>query len=243
MIKKAESDEKKFIEILRNNPVNGVRIETMYECYKEYPSLCGCYLIGENAALSVTGKAALLAGEVEDKEEFSDFLLFLGINEIESMNLKLPKFKEESFEVLRFTGSEKYVDEQFDMKKEPPPVEVWSILNEAGASISKDNFYADFCMRKNRNMAKAYALKEKGKYVSTSGVYSMNDEEAYMSFVATLPHYRKKGYASALCTCLAKDLGDRTIYIACEKELSNLYIKAGFVLFAKMVRLTRKDKV
>jgi len=243
MIKRAEENEKKFIEILHKNPVNGVRIETMYECYKEYPSLCGFYLIGENAALSVTGKAALLAGNVEDKEEFSDFLLFLGIDEIECMGVTLPEFEEESFEVLCFNDIKTSNDRQLEIKKEPPPVEVWSILNEAGASISKDNFYADFCMRRNKGMAKIYALKEKGKYVSTAGVYAMNAEEAYMSFVATLASYRKKGYASALCTCLAKDLGDRAVYIACEKELSNLYIKAGFTPFAKMVRLTRKDNI
>ena len=241
MIQSAEKNEKQFLQALRESPVMGVRIETLYACYKNYPSLCAFYLAGANAALSVTGSAALITGRPEDAEELAELLNYLGIQEIEGIGLTLPGFEEEPFEVLSYKPSAELIMGVFEIEKEPSPATVWEILHKVGAQMTKDSFYADYCMRYNKGLAQVYTLKENGKSAATAGVYSMNETEAYISYVATLPEYRRKGYATAVCHSLASNLGNRNIYVACEASISRVYEKAGFYPNTQMVRLTRKE--
>ncbi len=242
MIEQAEKNEALFFEILHANPVFGVRIETLYACYKNYASLCSFYLIDGRAAMSVTGKVAMIAGEVRDKKELAQFFDFFDIQEIETADLKMTGYAKEYFEVMHFTHeNQEETYENITIDKTPAPLEVWELLHAVGAPVGRDNFYADYCMRRNKGLAVVYAVKQGEQYAATAGVYSMNEKEAYISFVATLEAYRHSGYASALCYALAQDLKDKQVYIACEKELMNVYKKAGFTPFARMVRLTRKE--
>lgn len=241
MIEQAEKKETRFLEILHENPVFGVRIETLYACYKNYASLCSFYIIDGKAAMSVTGKVAMIAGEVRDKKELAQFFDFFGIQEIETVDLKMTGYAKEYFEVLLYTGITQEEYKNIPVDKNPAPLKLWELLHAVGAPVGKDNFYADYCMRRNKGLAMAYVVQQDAQYVATAGVYSMNEKEAYISFVATLEAYRHSGYASALCHMLAQDLKDKQVYIACEKELKKLYEKAGFAPFMRMVRLTRKE--
>lgn len=241
MIEQAEKNEARFFEVLHANPVFGVRIETLYACYKNYASLCSFYLIDGRAAMSVTGKVAMIAGEVRDKKELAQFFDFFNIQEIETADLKMTGYAKEHFEVMHYVGNEQEAYKNIPVDKTPAPLEVWELLHAVGAPVGRDNFYADYCMRRNKGLAVVYAVQQDAQYVATAGVYSMNEKEAYISFVATLEAYRHSGYASALCHMLAQDLKDKQVYIACEEDLKKLYEKAGFAPFMRMVRLTRKE--
>lgn len=91
-----------------------------------------------------------------------------------------------------------------------------------------ESWYVDVSHRIRHNCAKAYSLNVNGELVSSAIFSSINNNDAILTAVKTVPEFRRMGYASVLVSNMLHDIKGN-VYLMREKDKNeNFYKKLGF---------------
>ncbi len=212
-----------------------MRLRTFYKAFGlDTPNICFYLVEKPNCApdglLCVHGASALYTGAMQDLQEFESFLNALKIISFKSNNMLLPNWLAKPHYLMKRDKTCKIGVHVAPVMDKP---DLWQ-LSQSGtlSNISAEAWYSSASRLVKANLAdiRAVALNvnNSAQYVSTVGIYSMNDYLAYISAVETKEEHRGCGYASTLISVLANAHADKDIYLTCTPEIHGFYERLGF---------------
>ncbi len=228
-----------------------LRIKSSFTCYGiEHPD-CEFYFVTkekENAQdrelgiLCVQGKSCIYAGPLQNSEEIENFLSFLQIDSFTSNNMVLLNF---NYTPQYLMCLEKGVAEDVFCANLDVKPDLWR-LSQSGVltDIDPNFWYGDATIRAKHKIGHVMAVNlinndGESEYVSTAGVYAMDDNNIYITAVETKSEHRKKGYASALIYALANLHKNKNAYVLCSPDLGHFYEGLGFKFMRPICMCTR----
>ncbi|MBR2027795.1 MAG: GNAT family N-acetyltransferase [Oscillospiraceae bacterium] len=226
MIVNATENAGKFEKIINESGFLGQKI------YADYISGqirdTNSFYVSENCAFMLSGVNLTLCGKptADELEEILTFCNFCGVSSIESQIKNLPMAVERNLHIMEYAGGETQADDDIISNEG-----TYSFIKFCCANFHNLNFdivYSNFARKINKGIANVYYLMQDDKIVSgaISTVYS--EDTVYITFVSTLPQYRKRGLAEKVLGHIISRNKDKKVILKCEDVLKPYYEKLGF---------------
>ena len=252
MIKRFFELSEEITEFLSRYPVKTVATAALSQTYSLSGSLFSLYgQFEENeltAIVSIYGNGMHIAlGNNANKSELIDFI---GFSAPTSLHMdsddyaffdSISGFSENRASLLAMKKPSLALGE-IDISVSPSLREVYSLLNEYLDMSDGDSFVADMQARINHMTGRAVALQRDGKIVAAACVFFESEYCGFLGGVATHSDYRGKGYASALVSCLCRDLilKNTLPLLSCTNPAAKrVYISLGFEEINENITLIR----
>lgn len=216
----------------------GAKIETLYDCYREIPSLASFYG-GEGFCCAAFAGRLTVCG-APDAQELAAFAGFLGAREIEGESLPaLAGFRRAAHPLLAFTGQ--------PHASSPPETDDLSagyeILCDADDGFRRGSdrleWLSDLRRRTGRGRAHVYLRDGAAVFVT-----AQTDRLAVIGAVACRRRQRGQGLAASLVAEVAASLaakGLTPVTAAAGERLAGWYERIGFTRRGALALLTRAD--
>lgn len=196
-----------------------VKIQCLFDCYKDDNSVMFWAEDGDKAVISMTDGNMIIYNNNADTEELCEFVAAVNpvciFSDYETLR-KIDRLPSENINIMYrkadITGET--AGDNLSSK------EIYELLDVPGLSLPEYPYFAvDYCRRLNRGFANYFALKDK------CAVITFNTENtAIINGIAS----RKKGYGSiALKAILQKNYG-RDFLVCCRDKVMEFYTKNGF---------------
>ncbi len=212
-----------------------MRVRCLYDIFKIGSEYINIYLVGEeNSARSglicIYGQTAFYIGAMQNANELESFLSFMSVKSFFSNDMMLSNWIANPYFLLKRSKNCK-IDVQAAIVMEKPNLHE---LAHSGviSDINPDLYYAKVArlVKAKRADIRAIALQDNGKanFVSTAGLYCIEEEIAYLQSVETKKEHTGCGYASTLITSLAMAHANKDIYLGCLPDMHGFYERLGF---------------
>lgn len=228
------------------DPVTACRLQTLWQCYREFPSIVSLWQSGGGGILCRFGDRLLTAG-LFDPEELAAFVDFAGIAVVEGSANDLP-------DIAGFARREyctMVCDKSFKTPCDRTPTAqsifdlrtVFDILCACDANFAAKadyHFWLSDIRRRIRLGLAAVALDERG---ATASVVAVGGGFALIGAVATMPEARRHRLAFALIENLCAGAiaeGHRPLVVVQTPSLTPAYRKLGFEPLGTHTELTRQ---
>lgn len=112
---------------------------------------------------------------------------------------------------------------------------VFGDLNPEEKNTVFPEWYTDISLKKRRGLIRIKAVKEENRTVSCAATCAENDKCAVITSVATLPRYRRRGFAGRCVRSLSCELQNegKSVYLITDnKKTKKWYEKMGFEHFS-----------
>ena len=226
MIVNATENTQKFERIIKDCGFLGQKI------YADYISGqikdTNSFYVSENCAFMLSGVNITLCGKPtsDELEELLTFCNFCGVSSIESQIKNLPMAVDKKLHMMEYAG-EKTAEIEDVVSNE----DTYSFIKFCCTNFHNLNFdivYSNFARKINKGIADIYYIVKDNKIVSgaISTVYS--EDTIYITFVSTLPEYRKQGLAEKVLGHIIAKNKDKKVILKCEDALKPYYEKLGF---------------
>lgn len=197
----------------------GIRIKSLYECYRDYDSLLFWIQDEGRAFISMADGNMTLYTPDADYEELKEFCAVLSPASIFGRYdtlCRLDRTPGERINVMsRVCDLEKGENGDSLSSKE-----IYELLSVEGLELPEYPFFAvDFCHRLNRGAAQYFAIKEKCAAVSIN-----TGDLALLQGVAS----HQKGYGKIALEGIIKENRGRRLFVCCRDSVKEFYEKSGF---------------
>ncbi len=230
---KIENDE--FMPLSMPNDIFVMRMRAAYRANGINSVYCKFYMVskGENepdGIICIDGANAFYAGELQDADEMESFLGALKIRCFKSNNMLLPGWEAVPLYIMK---REKSCDVGVYVAPVMDKPDFWELSkSDVLSDIDSEAWYGKATRLTNAKQAdiRAIALSIAGKaqYVSTAGIYALDDNNAYITAVETKEEHRGCGYASTLISVLTKAHKQKDFYLLCKPNKHKFYERLGF---------------
>lgn len=204
---------------MNNLSAEAVKIQCLFDCYKDDNSVMFWSEDGDKAVISMTDGNMIIYNNNADTEELCEFVAAVNpvciFSDYETLR-KIDRLPSENINIMYrkadITGET--AGDNLSSK------ELYELLDVNGLSLPEYPYFAvDYCRRLNRGFANYFALKDK------CAVITFNTENtAIINGIAS----RKKGYGSiALKAILQKNYG-RDFLVCCRDKVMEFYTRNGF---------------
>ena len=227
------------------DPVTACRLQTLWQCYREFPSIVTLWQSDGEGILCRFGDRLLTAGSV-DQVELAAFVDFTGIAVVEGPANDLPNiagFARREYGTMVCGNLEKLCGRPPTPQPMPDLREVFEILcacdNDFAANADYYFWLSDIRRRIRLGLA-TVALDERG---ATASVVAVGGGFALIGAVATMPEARGHRLAFALIENLCAGAiakGLRPLVVVQTPSLIATYKKLGFESFGTHAVLTRQ---
>ena len=226
MIVNATENAQKFEQIIKDSGFLGQKIYADYISgqIKETNS----FYISKNCAFMISGVNLTLCGRLvaDELEELLTFCNFMGVSSIESQINNLPMKVERKLHIMEYAGEVTQTSDDVISNED-----TYSFIKFCCTNFHNLNFnivYSNFARKINKGIANTYYLIQDGKIVSGAIATVYSEDTVYITFVSTLPEYRKKGLAEKVLRHIAAKNKDKKVILKCEDALKPYYEKLGF---------------
>lgn len=237
-----EIETDKLQEVLNFEPESNVRLAALVKAYGIGRQFFNVWQSGWETVLARFETSFFInANEDADFEEIAFFLkfnpYFRRLSGKADAVLKLKNFiggcKSLDFDFMTCV-MQTYSGGKYEIETSPGLKAVYEVMEKArSAEFSVGKFvpwYADVSHRIRHGCARAFLLRVNEKPVSACIVSAESDKAGLISGVATVPEFRKNGFASAVVEKACRELincGKRPV-LECLPPLSNYYERLGF---------------
>lgn len=226
MIVNATENPQKFLQIINNSGFLGQKIYADYVSgqIKETNS----FYISENCAFMLSGVNLTLCGKptADELEELLTFCNFCGVSSIESQIKKLPMTVDRKLHIMEYAGKGAHQDETVITNED-----MYSFIKFCCTNFHNlcfDIVYSNFTRKMNKGIADIYYVKKDGRIASGAIATAYGEDSVYITFVSTLPEYRRQGLAESVLNHIIYKHSDKRIILKCEDVLKPFYEKMGF---------------
>ena len=196
-----------------------LKIQCLYDCYKDLPDVMFWVADGDKAVISMTDGNMVIYNNGADIEELCEFVQVLSpacvFSDYETLCLLGRKPSERINIMYRSCDVEgEAVSDKLSSK------EIYSLLDVDGLSLPEYPFFAvDYCRRINHGGANYFALKDK-----CAAITFHSGNNAIINGIAA----KEKGFGSiALKGIMQKNRG-RSLLVCCRDKVKGFYLKNGF---------------
>jgi len=226
MIVNATENSQKFLQIINNSGFLGQKIYADYISgqIKETNS----FYISENCAFMLSGVNLTLCGKptADELEELLTFCNFCGVSSIESQINNLPMTVDRKLHIMEYAGGSAQKDETVIINED-----MYSFIKFCCTNFHNlcfDIVYSNFTRKMNKGIADIYYVKKDGRIASGAIATAYGEDSVYITFVSTLPEYRRHGLAESVLNHIIHKHSDKRIILKCEDVLKPFYEKMGF---------------
>lgn len=226
MIVNATENPQKFLQIINSSGFLGQKI------YADYISgqirETNSFYVSENCAFMLSGVNLTLCGSPkgDELEELLTFCNFCGVSSIESQIKNLPMTADRQLHIMEYKGSSAEAC-QYIVKNE----DMYTFIKFCCANFHNlcfDIVYSNFARKMNKGIADIYYIKKDDKIVSGAIATAYGEDSIYITFVSTLPEYRRQGLAENVLQHIISQYNNKKIILKCEDMLKPFYEKLGF---------------
>lgn len=207
--------------------VEAQKIRALWLAYSAKYDFCRFYETDGAAFCEQERKIVLCTFGKCDYSEISEFLVFIGAEEIfcsEEDAKELHSYTACTFDivnVMRFDGE----GADFEIERNPPFRVAFSVISSA-FNLTESAFepwYLDMSHRVRHNISMIFRRKSSVLVVQ----HDLNGE-VLLSQIATLPKMQRMGNASELILSVCSEYRGKKIYVICDDCLAGFYRKIGF---------------
>lgn len=208
--------------------VEAQKIRALWMSYSAKYDFCCFYETCGAMFCEQEGKVVLCVFGRCDYAEIAEFLAFIGTKEIFCSELsanELSKYidcKVEFVNLMRFNGK----GTESVIEYNPPFDEVFSVISSAFELPDKmfEMWYLDMSHRVRHNISTICRLRDSVLVVQ----HDLNGE-VLLSQIATLPEKQLMGNASELIMSVCNDYREKKVFVICNDNIVDFYIRLGFV--------------
>lgn len=213
-------------ELILDDGYYSGRIYAALSAYGTGYDFCRLYRHDKGSGL-IYNSSCVLSGETADTDELESFII---INS--PMIIECPPSVGNSLSLTGYERRHRILFERTapavsdESPEEAGLSDMYNIVKEAFGETEFDLWYADMSHRIRHGVSRAYIYKG----ISCACVDFVYKGYGYISQVASLSEYRRKGYAGRLLDMISRSLsGEGTITrLWAYDELEGFYLKAGF---------------
>ena len=214
----------------------GAKLETLYDCYHEIPSLASFYAGGGFCCAAFGGRLTVCGAP--DAEELAAFAAFLGARELEGEALPaIGGFSGGAHPLMTYAGAALAADlpETDDLRA------VYDVLCDADDAFRKNSDYLPWLsdLRRRTGRGRAHACLRGGAAVL---VTAKTPSLAVVGAVACRKSARGRGTAAALVGDVAASFAGKGVPVvtaAADAALAGYYERIGFVKSGSLLLLTK----
>ncbi len=219
------------------------RLLSWWEAYGNHPQIAQFYKDEQGGcAVLVDGQAVLVCSTDDSRKEFSSF--FSLRKDIQSIytDITTAEFLGSPYSCIQVMRCEESVPLQPLLSSSPK--EIYDVLSIVFTDFSAfEPWYLDVSYRMRHNLCHQASVRKNDILVSTAMTVAEWEGGALLGSVATLPEYRRCGYAAQCVlslTAFCQQAG-KTVYISPKNESAKrLYASLGFKDFEKIALIERK---
>lgn len=206
------------------------------------------YTDGRGGVASVLDGYCILTGDFADMDEWAIFLSMHQdihtvsathsvANRLGAVLHKTPLYRE----VMQWKTLQTIATESV---KTPTPREIYPVLSTVFKDTLQpfDGWYVDVSHRLRHEICHVAGVYDADTLVSTAMTVAESENAVVIGSVATLPNYRKRGYAAQCIYALIHNCKPKTIFIQPKNDAAKgLYEKLGFEICGKIGILEMRD--
>lgn len=241
-----------FLAACRGVPALGAAMPLNLELFGK--ALPGRFYAGPGLAVDLGGRTATLAGGT-DPEELASFLAFCGCEAVMLDEKSCPPpagwRRVETLTVfglvpgaaLPLPDADEALWTSLTLDKEPAAGAVADFLFKKETAARRDDFYSEFCTKRNHGKAWVWALWQNGSLVCTVGAYAIYGGQGYMACGQTAGPLRGRGTGGRLIVQMANELAAKGLQPAflCKPERVHFYARLGFAKMGGLARYERAE--
>ncbi len=215
-------------------PYIGTEIAVMWRLQQQNPLLPYRVFLAGGTPLALTGTEALFCGGQADQTELDAFLRLCGTEWLTSPDEPLPGWAAPTAEwlMVRRPGQPATpATPPAGLDTAPTPHEALALLEEGGSPWQpawRDSFYADWNVRRNHGVGRAFGLRRQGQLVSLARLTCADSTHGNINCVKTLHSDEGQGLMTTLLHHICASHPQMEIALLCRKELAPFYERIGF---------------
>lgn len=229
----------RFPSELENLPISGIlpqKIRALLLAYGTEYEFCRFYQ-SEDFTISEQNGSFVVSeiGTNPGYDELAEFFAFFGFTEIFCSERAGEQISEkihcscESVNLMRFEG----FAAPCGAVENPSLAEVFEVLKTA-FDIEFEPWYLDMSHRIRHGVSTVRKLED-----SVLAIQHNLNGEALLSQICTLPKSRGKGNATRLIRSVCAELSPSVVFVLCRDELTEFYMKAGFLQEGRYFQLQK----
>lgn len=222
--------------------VFSVKIECDFHSYKNFEFAQFFYQHTSSkatAVISLIDNIMCISQNNADIPELAGFINFLNPKKIICKAGSLPFACENQILIMKCSCKD-FGNTDAKFNQNPTAGEVYSaLLKFTNGKINlpeRDSFISDFSFKQRRNSAMAL-ISQSAVALSSS----ITPSAAYISAVAVAAESRFKGHGSAVLKAIINSLKKDTVYLFCEPNTAEFYLKQGFYVDGKVSIMERNN--